>query len=68
MILAFQDVQKWSMILWKANIECETYEECLQFLESTKSVGPCYLTVCGITQGAKLARTWACADLETFVT
>lgn len=71
MILAFSGYKKWSRIIHEAVMNCETFEEAVEYLQDTPSINTCYLTVCGIDKGVKITRdrfksrlNWVYADTE----
>ena len=47
------DTSKWSNIIKDTFINCETFEEAVDYISTTPGLNPCYLTICGIDAGVK---------------
>lgn len=56
LLVAFDGYKKWSNLILDVNLKCKTYDEAKEFLLNTKAVNPCYLSLCGITEGIKIVR------------
>ena len=54
--MAFLGYKKWSNIIKETLINCDTFEEAVEYLQTVPSIKPCYLTVCGTDKGVKITR------------